>query len=171
MKWIFDAEDLSVSWRAQSNTSENDWGEVYSSLHQNTHTHTHTHAQAHIHTHHHLIHSSPYPKNTPDILWWVIEWKGLHRKVWRLSDLILDACCLGPLFYLPSSFTHWLSLVFFKVPHNNMGDYFLHAWHALLMFSYFPLALIFYLNLWHDERFMAWHYQLHMFSMARIGEM
>lgn len=77
-----------------------------------THTHIHTHMCKHTSTH--LIHSSPYPKNIPDVLWWVIEWKGLHRKVWRLSDLILDACCLRLLFYLPSSFTRWLSLVFFS---------------------------------------------------------
>lgn len=94
---------------AQSNTSENDWGEVYSSLLQNTHTLV----QAHLHTHY-LIQSSAYPKNTPDVLWWVIEWKGLHRKVWRLSDLILDACCLRLFIYLPSPFTHWLS--FFSGP-------------------------------------------------------
>ena len=32
MKLIFDVQDLSVSWRAQSKTSETDWVEVYSSL-------------------------------------------------------------------------------------------------------------------------------------------
>ena len=39
--------------RAQSNTSENDWAEVYSSQLQNTHTHTHTHTTSSHPTHHH----------------------------------------------------------------------------------------------------------------------
>ncbi len=47
---IFDVEDLSVSRRAQSYTSENDWGEVYSSLLQNTHIRTHTPTEENTHS-------------------------------------------------------------------------------------------------------------------------
>ena len=101
--------------RAQSNTSENDWAEVYSSQLQNTHTHTHT-----------PPHPIPLitipPKNTPDVLWRVIESEALRRNVWRLTG-----CRLTFLIFLPSLFfTHWLS--FYKVPHKYS------AWSFALFF-------------------------------------
>lgn len=119
MKWIFDVEDLSVSRWAKSNTSENNWGEVYRSLLQNTHTHMNTHPNL-------LTHSSLYPKTLQTFYGGLLNEKVVKSG----SDLLLHACCLRLFVYFPSSLTHWLSLVFFP-------SIFFSFW-----LSYFPLAFL-----------------------------
>lgn len=128
--------------RAQSNTSENDWVEVYSSLLQNTHTHTPPHPIP-------LITIPPPKKNTPDVLWRVIESEGLRHKVWRPTG-----CGLTFLIFLPSSFLQGpftILCVIFSFPFC-----FCPFWQALLMFPFQDMLT----GSWHGVS------QIHMLSMA-----
>lgn len=116
-------------------------------------------------THTHLIHSSPYPhpKKTPDVLWWVIEWEGLYRKVWRLSHLILDVHCLT----LPIGLVHFFSrsltilYLFFIFLSGMRGSCsYIFLWTSSLTSN-------------DDTLTGSWRgfSQLHMFSMAKVGEL
>lgn len=106
MKWIFDVEDLSVSWRAQSNTSENDWGEVYSSMLQNTHTCARTHTKPHP-----LI-TIPrkYTRH------FMADYWMKRSSLWRLEAVQSDpGCMLSEAFICLFPLTF---LSFFKILHN-----------------------------------------------------
>lgn len=141
MKWIFDVEDLSVSRRALSNTSENDWVEVYSSLLQNTHASTHPHTLTHP-----LI---TINKNTLDIL---------NKKVCIVKsggNMICHLLLLFGLVRLSSRFLTLSVILFF----------FLECISEALIFSSCSHIYLIY-----DMLTGSWHgiSQLHMFAMSRI---
>lgn len=115
-------EDLSVSRRAQSNTSENVWGggvQLFASKHTQAHTHKTPHAF-----------TEPEKKHFSLFYGGVLNEK-VHRKDWRLDHLMLDAALL-------------FGLSFKVSPNILMYSYFFSSTFGshYYIFSYFLLALI-----------------------------
>lgn len=126
MKWIFDVEDLSVSRWAQSNTSENNRGEVYRSP-----------LQTHTHTQHTQTPSSPHPHYTLEHDGRLMMGKRLKR---QQACTLLHTCCVG-LLQAQFTFKVLFSFFYFAFAHimHLLLSYTSSFWYALRMVLHFPL--------------------------------